>query len=432
MLDNSSTTQEITVVKDERGLLFLGDPKEIKTWLDDRGLASREFATKALRTGGSAVHTAAKVSSESGRWVKLTKDSAKLLEKYGRASAIQPGVVQKSNGQIVKWLRFENPSRLFSPAMATGVAGMMTQMALEQAIQEITDYLKSIDEKVGDLLQDQKDQTVADLIGVVFEVDEAAAIRDKTGTLSDAAWSKLAPCAQTTSRALGYALTKLQGISDKLLRAESVDKIEHVLDTAKDDVPAWLVMVSRAVQTRDKLSVIELERAYAELPAVLEEHRMGIVEARRERLGKVKARIDALREVLELSAGRAREEKLLHPFVVDNVLGILDSLMEQTSQFSKGLDIEMDEKVIERAPEWLDIAGKFAGDVASGAANGAQQLGDAIADGAGVLGEAAGKGAADLGAAVADGVQGLGKAIGNVDLKKAADSLPFKLPFGKR
>ena len=190
-------------------------------------------------------------------------------------------------------------------------------------------------------------------------------------------------------------------------------------------------MVSRAVQTRDKLSVIELERAYAELPEALEEHRLGIVEARRERLGKVKARIDALREVLELSADRVREEKLLHPFAVDSVLGTLDSLMGQTSQFSKGLDIEMDEKVIERAPEWLDVAGKFAGDVASGAANGAQQLGGAIADGAGALGEAAGKGAADLGAVVADGVQGLGKAIGNVDLKKAAESLPFKLPFGK-
>lgn len=67
----------------------------------------------------------------------------------------------------------------------------------------------------------------------------------------------------------------------------------------------------------------------------------------------------------------------------------------------------------------------------SGAANGAQQLGGAIADGAGTLGEAAGKGAAGLGAAVADGVHEFGKVIGNVDLKKAAESLPFKLPFGK-
>ena len=31
---------------------------------------------------------------------------------------------------------------------------MMIQMALEQAIQEITDYLADIDEKVNDLLQD--------------------------------------------------------------------------------------------------------------------------------------------------------------------------------------------------------------------------------------------------------------------------------------
>lgn len=126
MPDNGTTTQEITVVKDEHGLLFLGDSKKIKTWSDDRGLASCEFVTKALKTGGSAVQTAAKVSSESGRWVKLTKDSAKLLEKHGKASGIQPGVVQKSNGQIIKWPRFENPSQLFSPAMAMGVAGMMT------------------------------------------------------------------------------------------------------------------------------------------------------------------------------------------------------------------------------------------------------------------------------------------------------------------
>lgn len=123
MSDNSAATQEITVVKDEHGLLFLGDPKEIKAWLDDRGLASREFATKALRAGGSAVQTAAKVSSESGRWVKLTKDSAKLLEKYGKAGAIQPGVVQKSNGQIVKWLRSATGLSRFPTAPTPSASG---------------------------------------------------------------------------------------------------------------------------------------------------------------------------------------------------------------------------------------------------------------------------------------------------------------------
>ena len=44
----------------------------------------------------------------------------------------------------------------------------------------------------------------------------------------------------------------------------------------------------------------------------------------------------------------------------------------------------------------------------------------------------AGKGAADLGVAAADGVQELGRAIRGVDLDKVAESLPFKLPFGKK
>ena len=91
----------------------------------------------------------------------------------------------------------------------------------------------------------------------------------------------------------------------------------------------------------------------------------------------------------------------------------------------------MDEKTIERAPEWGEVAGKFVGDVAAGAADGAQQVGGAIAGGAAALGEAAGKGAADLGAAVAGGAQEIGKALESVDLGKVAEGLPFKFPFGK-
>ena len=82
-------------------------------------------------------------------------------------------------------------------------------------------------------------------------------------------------------------------------------------------------------------------------------------------------------------------------------------------------------------PNGGEVAGKFVGDVASGAAEGAQQLGGAIAEGAGALGDAAGKGAMDLGSAVADGAQELGKALGSIDLGKVAEAIPFKFPFGK-
>lgn len=224
----NDSDKAITVVKDEQGLLFLGESNEIKRWLDEQGLTSKQFTAKAVKTTGDALGALGEASQQSGRWVKLTKESAELLEKYGKSGAIQKGVVQNARGRTVKWLEFYNPNQLFTPAMAAGVGGMMTQMALEQAIQEITDYLANIDEKVEALLRDQKDTTVASLMGAALEADEAAAIRETTGALSDTAWSKVSPCAQTTSRALAYALTKLKGLSDKAERAKSIGML-HML-----------------------------------------------------------------------------------------------------------------------------------------------------------------------------------------------------------
>lgn len=443
------SSQEIAVINDEQGLLFLGDQKAITAFLNDNHLASRAFTVRAAGTAGVALKAAGEVAESSGRWVKLTRESAELVKQYGKKGALQPGVVQKKNGQIVKWLKFENPGDLFSPAMAAGVGGMMAQMALEQSIKEITDYLADIDEKVSDLLRDQKDQTIADLMGVALELDEAAAIRSKTGTLNGAAWSKVAPCAQTTSRALAYALTRLSGIAEKLAKAGNVDELDHVLGSAHDDTALWFSVVAQAVQTRDKLSVLELERALAEAPEVVEEHRSAIVEARKERIQRVRSCIDQFRGVLERSAEIARSDKLLHPIKADQDIEKLEDLLTLADQFAQCLDLEMDARVIEHAQSWDKVVGQFAGEVAADAVNlgskalegaaelggkaleGAQGVGAAIGKGAADLGSAAGNGAADLGSALADGAQQFGDVLKGVDLGKITKSLPFKLPFEK-
>lgn len=165
--------------------------------------------------------------------------------------------------------------------------------------------------------------------------------------------------------------------------------------------------------------------------AIQATNKSAMIEARDDRLRKVQNRVGDLQSVFEQTADRVRGEKLLHPFTVDKMLSQLNDLTSQTYAFSKHLDIEIERKPIERAPEWGEVAGKFVGDVANGAAEGAQQLGGAIAEGAGALGDAAGKGAMDLGSAVADGAQELGKALGSIDLGKVAEAIPFKFPFGK-
>ena len=432
-----TSTQAISVIKDESGLLFLGEPGEIKQWLDERGITSREFTTKALKVGANAAQAAGELAQGSGRWVKLTKESSQLLKQYGKAGALQKGVAQGANGRIVKWLEFTTPSQLFSPAMATGVAGVMAQAALEQAIQEITDYLASIDKKVDELLQDQKDRSVSDLIGVALEIDEAEAIWKKTGALNETAWSKLSPCAKTTTQALGYALLKLKGLSDKLVAAKSAEEIDDLLKPAGSEVDAWLTVIARAVQTRDRFSVLELERAYAELPEVLEQHRLGITEARKLRLQKIKDGIVVFQKSIDDTAARLREQKLLHPFAVDSALSSAMTVAGKLSRFAEYLDIEIDEHEIERARDWGVLAGEAAADVAKGIAkgagdlggaamDGANQLGGVVMDGAGKLGDAMGEGFAAAASSAVAGGQQIAEALGNVDLGKIAEALPWK------
>lgn len=267
--------------------------------------------------------------------------------------------------------------------------------------------------------------------------------------MSGAAWSKIAPCAQTTSRALAYALNKLSGITEKLVKAGNVDELNHALGSAHDETALWFAVVAQAVQTRDKLSVLELERALVEAPEVVEEHGSAIVEARKERIQRVRGCIDQFRDVLERAAETARGDKLLHPFRADQDIEKLESLLALTDQFAQCLELEVGARAIERARSWDKVVGQFAGEVAAGAADlggkalegaadlggkaleGAQGAGAAIGKGAADLGDAVGNGAADLGSALADGAQQLGDALKGIDPGKIAKSLPFKLPFGK-
>ena len=82
--------------------------------------------------------------------------------------------------------------------MLTGISGVMVQMALEQAVSEITDYLKDIDAKLDDLLRDQKDQTVSKLAGISHMIDETMLIYQQVGSISETTWSKVSSAHKTS------------------------------------------------------------------------------------------------------------------------------------------------------------------------------------------------------------------------------------------
>lgn len=138
--NNPDDTQSVTIIQDKQGIVFLGDAGTIDLWLKDEGFDSKAFTAKAVQTVLSAskdAQAAGNAMAESGRWVKLTKESAELVAKYGKnckkGPFFQAGVVRQPNGRIIKHLQFTQPGQL-NPAMLTGISGVMAQMALEQAV----------------------------------------------------------------------------------------------------------------------------------------------------------------------------------------------------------------------------------------------------------------------------------------------------------
>ncbi|PST48694.1 hypothetical protein COO72_06265 [Bifidobacterium callitrichos] len=396
--DMRDEEHSLCVIEGEQGMLVLGDDKVIDDWLTEMAIPKsnvRDLKRKALEGAGKAAQMLGDAMADSGRWVKLTKDSAKLVKQYGATGA---GVVRKGNGQIVAHLKFENLAKVKSlagPQVMTGFAGIMTQMALEQAVAEITDYLKSIDRKINDLLRDQKDQTVSKLVGIARVVDETMQIHDDVGFITETTWSKIAGCPQDVASAQVYAMLKMENVARKLDEAKDAPETESIARQLGKDVVGWLSILANAIQLQDKLWILEIERVLTEEPETFERYRSGVIAARAKRLQEIEGKLNELNRNIRNSADRVRDQKLLHPLSVDATLRILDVVNGKLSRFASALGFEIDRTDVAMAEQWHVVAGKAITD-------GANQISEGVSSGVKQVGAGAKKTAEDMVAGIND------------------------------
>lgn len=470
--DSADDVQSVTIIQDEQGITFLGDAGAIDLWLKDEGFNSKAFKAKAVQTVSMASKGAQKASDamvESGRWVKLTKESAELVAKYGtngKKGNLFSGVARRKNGNIVKHLQFTKADQL-NPAMLTGISGVMAQMALEQAVSEITDYLKEIDAKLDDLLRDQKDQTVSKLAGISHMIDETMLIYQQVGSISETTWSKVSGCPQDIATIQAYAIAKIKGLTEKVEREQDpkqvrplTQQVRPLTQQIRQEIHQWLGMLASAVKMQDQVSCIELARVCQEEPEQLEAHKKGVVLARNKRLEEIEQSLNALGRQLETKAGIVGGKVLLNPYSSPHAIANIESITGDLNTFASTLQLEHIHLHVEDGPTWIQAAGKAVDDTGKALQNAGQQTAHAVQDagnaiakgaqstGAAVAkgmqdagnqaahiaqdaGDAIAKGAQDAGAGIADGVQQLGKGIAD-GLKQLPEIKLPKFGWGKK
>jgi hypothetical protein len=196
-------SNEIQLFSDGDGLAVIGNPTDVERFLFDHGLdrvppkaLDQRRLGSLLGTGGAAAKVGADVVENSGRWVKLTAESARAVKQYGFMATKTPGVSHAmigKPGQIKQWIQVaQGPGVLLSgPLALSALSTMMQQRAMQQQMDEILDYLQEINEKVDDILRNQKYAVLADMIGVELVIEDALTVRDQVGRVSEVTWSKV-------------------------------------------------------------------------------------------------------------------------------------------------------------------------------------------------------------------------------------------------
>lgn len=339
---------EIELISDGDGIALIGPPSTVEMFLTSHHLDSRELDLPRLRTvfgGGAAIAQAgSEIAANSGRWMKLTEESfqaAKHLPMVTNSSTDQwHAILRAPNGQFAKNLQFlKTPgAALTNPAMLAGVAGIMAQVAMQQSMDEITDYLSAIDEKVDDVLRAQKDAVLADMIGVDLSLKEAMTIREVVGGVSEVTWSKVQGSSTTIARTQAYALRQLDALAEKM-ESRSVDKLAEVVPRVERETQEWLAVLAQCFYLQQAIGVLEIDRVFVTSPDELDRHRAALQTARASRGELITRTTSRLLERMDAAASLANSKVLLNPFESPAIVRSRNTVTSSVGKFHDRLGI---------------------------------------------------------------------------------------------
>ncbi|GAA4383304.1 hypothetical protein [Agromyces bauzanensis] len=361
---------EIELISDGDGLAVIGDPQAVERFLSSAGVQSRDLELhqklgSALSAGSGVAQAGSQIAANSGRWVKLTEESAKALKlgkaMKGSSDGVSRAIATTSKGKVTKILEFAKSgsvgSMLTSPAMLAGAAGIMAQLAMQQTMDEITEYLAIIDEKVDDILRAQKDAAIAEMIGVGMVIDDAMLKREHVGRVSEVTWSSLHGAAQTIATTQAYALRQLDALAEKMEKKSRVGDLAKLTGIAEATVEEWLAVLARCFQLQDGLAVLELDRVLDSSPDDLNRHRAALRAARAKRRDLISKSTERLLARMDAATLSANGQALFHPLKSGTVVRSGNEVAADVIVFHERLGIEAEREVIE-AKRWTEAVGE--------------------------------------------------------------------------
>ncbi|MFJ9916871.1 hypothetical protein [Actinacidiphila glaucinigra] len=356
---------EIQLISDGDGMAVIGNATDVERFLVSEGLSSKDLGLQRLKsaagTGAIFAQAGSEIAANSGQWVKLTSKSAHLVKKYGlresSKTGLSTGVLKGQKGQIKGFVEFARGPRslLSNPAVLANAAKLMSQVAMQQSMDEINDYLATIDAKVDDVLRAQKDAVLSRMIGVGLVIEEAMTIREARHGVDEVTWSKVQTAPTTIAETQAYALRQLDAVAEKMERKAKIGDLATTVKDAESVVREWLAVLARCFQLQDAIAVLELDRVLDASPEALHGHRLGLKAARQDRQELILRSTERLVARMNAVAGTANAKVLLHPTKSPAVVQSSNHVATGVHDLHARLGIESGHRSSE-ARRWVDAA----------------------------------------------------------------------------
>lgn len=373
-------TGEIELVSDGDGLVVTGERSAVERFLEHAGLLSSagelelSKLTTMLKASGEIAKTASDITEKSALYLKLTPESAKRLKDAGGLMKTKTEGISHAMlgdpGKVNKWLQVEDgpASLLTNPAVLSGLGGLLSQFAQQSEAQDLKTLLVKMDEKLDDLLRAQRDAVLAKMNRAAAAIKEAMTIRAHGGD-PETLWDKVSGESATILEVQETALKALGALADKVEGKSKVGDLKRAIHEIEREAAIQLSILARCFELQDEFRVVELDHVLTTAPHTLDGHRLGVMEARRQRRESVLEHTQRLMERMDAAGGIANANIVLHARAARSVVESLNATAAVIEDFRVPLGIRTNRQALRaitwseavRDPKQLRVAGAEAG-----------------------------------------------------------------------
>ena len=257
-------SSDVEIVLSKNGALVAGPDEAVAALL-----ARLDIPRDSIEPVGQSVKnlfadltgTAALVSAFDPRWVRMTSESYARMQELGgfqiSADGLIAGVLRGDMGRIDSYLNFSLAGGM-NPAVMAQVAAISQTMALRKAIDQLESLVETMDVKLDVLLEDNRTAAIGDVQGLTYVLSRAYTMYEKTGRITETAWSQVAGHASALAQAEAKARGHIDSVTTSIASRTFNERADAIHRAADGELQHWLVILAAVDVNQHRLDVLEV------------------------------------------------------------------------------------------------------------------------------------------------------------------------------